>query len=94
VPPRISEHAALETLRTDLRGPTAHDRQHRLRGDVATHRRDRRDLEQWEYEITSGSRVRYVIDDQARTAWQIYASPRHPPKTPTGKPAGLLGRCA
>ena len=40
-----------------------------------------RDLEQWEYEVTSGGRVRYVIDDAHKTAWLLYASPRHPKDT-------------
>lgn len=50
-------------------------------GDLATHRHNGRDLEQWEYEVTSGGRVRYVIDDSKRTVWLIYASPRHPKDT-------------
>jgi hypothetical protein len=62
-----------------------HDRQHRLRGDLATHRHNGRDMEQWEYEVTSGGRVRYVIDNDndndSRTVWLIYASPRHPKDT-------------
>ena len=58
-----------------------HDRQHRLRGDLATHRHNGRDMEQWEYEVTSGGRVRYAIDDDNRTVWLIYASPRHPKDT-------------
>jgi hypothetical protein len=37
--------------------------------------------ERWEYEVTSGGRVRYVIDDGNRTVWLIYASPRHPKDT-------------
>jgi hypothetical protein len=53
----------------------------RLRGDLATHRHNGRDLEQWEYEVTSGGRIRYAIDDQHRTVWPIYASPRHPKDT-------------
>ncbi|MER5481343.1 hypothetical protein ABT026_30845 [Streptomyces sp. NPDC002734] len=28
-----------------------------------------------------GSRVRYAIDDDSRTIWLIYASPRHPKDT-------------
>jgi hypothetical protein len=59
----------------------AHDRQHRLHGDLARHRHNGRDLEQWEYEVTSGGRVRYVIDDDKRVVWLIYASPRHPKDT-------------
>jgi hypothetical protein len=61
----------LETLRADPRSGAGHDRQHRLRGDLATHRHNGRDLEQWEYEVTSGGRVRYVIDDGNRTVWPV-----------------------
>jgi len=35
----------------------------------------------WEYEVTSGGRVRYVIDDDKRTTWLIYASPQLPKDT-------------
>jgi hypothetical protein len=38
-------------------------------------------LRQWEYEVTSGGRVRYVIDDHNRAVWLVYASPRHPKDT-------------
>ena len=65
----------------DPRSGAGHDRQHRLRGDLATHRHNGRDMEQWEYEVTSGGRVRYAIDDDNRTVWLIYASPRHPKDT-------------
>jgi hypothetical protein len=71
----------LEILRSEPRTRTDHDRQHQLRGDLATHRHNGRDLEQWEYEVTSGGRVRYLIDDENRTVWLIYASPRHPKDT-------------
>ncbi|TYC14552.1 hypothetical protein FXF65_17050 [Actinomadura syzygii] len=71
----------LETLRSEPRSRANHERQHRLRGDLATHRHNGRDLEQWEYEVTSGGRVRYVINDDDRTLWIVYASPRHPKDT-------------
>lgn len=38
------------------------------------------DMEQWEYEVTSGGRVRYVLDDDNRTVWLIRI-PRHPKDT-------------
>ena len=63
------------------RSGAGHDRQHRLRGDLAVHRHNGRDLEQWEYEVTSGGRVRYAIDDGNRTVWLVHASPRHPKDT-------------
>jgi hypothetical protein len=71
----------LETLQAQPRSAANPDRQHRLRGDLATHRHNGRELEQWEYEVTSGGRIRYLIDDKARTVWPVYASPRHPKDT-------------
>lgn len=47
----------LEVLRATPRSNANHDRQHRLRGDLSTHRHSGRELEQWEYEVTSGGRV-------------------------------------
>lgn len=83
MPPRLANtRRCLETLHTDPRSGAGHDRQHRLRGDLATHQHNGRDMEQWEYEVTSGGRVRYAIDDGNRTVWLIYAS-RATPKTPT-----------
>ena len=38
----------------DPRSGGGHDRQHRLRGNLATHRHNGRDMEQWEHEVTSG----------------------------------------
>lgn len=71
----------LELLRAEPRSRADHERQHRMRGGLATHRHNGKDLEQWEYEVTSGGRVRYLIDDETRTVWLIYASPRHPKDT-------------
>ena len=71
----------LEALRSEPRSRSNHERQHRLRGDLATHRHNGRALEQWEYEVTSGGRVRYVIDEGNRIIWIVYASPRCPKDT-------------
>lgn len=71
----------LDALRAEPLSRANHERQHRLRGDLATHRHNGRDLEQWEYEVTSGGRVRYVINNDDRTVWIVYASPRHPKDT-------------
>jgi hypothetical protein len=43
---------------------------------AAAHRDSKRheagcDMEQWEYEVTSGGRVRHVIDDGNRAVWPI-----------------------
>ena len=71
----------LEVLQAEPRLGVSPERQHRLRGDLASHRHNGKDLEQWEYEVTSGGRVRYVIDDEARSVWLIYASPQRPKDT-------------
>lgn len=71
----------LEILLTSPQSRANPGRQHRLRGDLATRRHNGQDLEQWEYEITSSGRVRYLVDEQARTVWLVYASPRHPKDT-------------
>jgi hypothetical protein len=38
-------------------------------------------LEQWQFEVTGGGRIWYVIDDTKRTAWIIYAGTGHPKAT-------------
>lgn len=38
-------------------------------------------LERWQYEVTGGGRVWYLIDDDNRTAWLIYAGTAHPKAT-------------
>jgi hypothetical protein len=81
--------AAWRPYEPDPRSGAGHDRQHRLRGDLATHRHNGRDQEQWEYEVTSGGRIRYVTDDQHRTVWLTYASPRHPKDTDPEQPVGF-----
>jgi len=70
-----------EILRVNPRGGAGHDRQHRLFGDLGTHTHRGKALEQWEYEVTAGGRVRYAIDDDSRTVWIVHASPRHPKDT-------------
>ncbi|KAF4410968.1 hypothetical protein [Streptomyces lycii] len=71
----------LEALRSAPCSRAQHCRQHRLRGDLATHRHSGVDLEQWEYEVTSGGRVRYAVDPDKRVVWVLYASLRHPKDT-------------
>jgi hypothetical protein len=70
-----------EALRKDpvsLRDP---DRQHQLRGRLATRVLGRDELPPWEYEVTAGGRVRYLVDEPKRTVHLVYASTRHPKDT-------------
>ncbi len=73
--------ACVETLRNDPcpRQPT--DRQHPLAGSLGHREFGGRSLPQWEYEVTSGGRVRYLVDAAKHTVWLVYASLRHPKDT-------------
>lgn len=61
-----------------LRDP---DRQHRLRGRLATGILGSHEFPQWEYEVTSGGRVRYLVDVERRTVHFVYAATHHPKDT-------------
>ncbi|MFJ9847143.1 hypothetical protein ACIRYZ_43320 [Kitasatospora sp. NPDC101155] len=70
-----------EALRANPLARTDPDRQHRLRGRLATRILGGAELSQWEYEVTAGGRVRYVVEEATRTVYVVYASPRHPKDT-------------
>jgi len=57
------------------------DRQHPLRGSLGSRTVNGEALEQWQYEVTSGGRLWYCIDDQRRTVWLTDAMPGHPKVT-------------
>lgn len=40
-----------------------------------------RPLPQWQYEVTSGGRVWYAVDEDKHIVWITYASTRHPKAT-------------
>ncbi|WP_254708241.1 hypothetical protein [Streptomyces lunaelactis] len=70
-----------EALRGDPLSHADPDRQHRLRGRLAIGNLGGREYPQWEYEVTAGGRVRYLVDELRRTVHLIYASTRHPKDT-------------
>ncbi|MDH6706163.1 hypothetical protein P3T27_002886 [Kitasatospora sp. MAA19] len=70
-----------EALRVNPLSMRDPDRQHRLRGRLATRVFGGVELPQWEYEVTAGGRVRYVVDEVARVVHLVHASPRHPQDT-------------
>jgi hypothetical protein len=53
-------------------------RQHQLKVGLATGTHDGKVLEQWQYELTGGARLRYLIDDDTKTVWLKQASTGHP----------------
>lgn len=66
---------AWEQLTTD---PRRHDnRQHRMAGSLGSGRYRGVLLEQWEYEVASAARIRYLIDDSARTVRLVDARVSH-----------------
>ena len=56
-------------------------RQHRLRGELATHLVAGKELEQWQYEVTAGGRIWYCPEPDRRIVWLVAASPAHPKRT-------------
>jgi hypothetical protein len=70
---------AWERITTDPRQRT--ERQHPLRGSLGTRLVNGETLEQWQYEVTSGGRLWYCIDDKRKTVWLTDALPGHPNAT-------------
>ncbi|MGW0731463.1 hypothetical protein [Streptomyces sp. NPDC002851] len=70
-----------EALRADPLSHADLDRQHPLYGRLSTANLGGRAYPQWEYEVTAGGRVRYLVDEARRTVHFVYASTRHPKDT-------------
>lgn len=72
--------AAFDLIRVNPRPPR--DEEHyRLRGELGTRSWGGRPLEQWQVKVSASGRIWYLIDDDERTLWIVYASPAHPKKT-------------
>lgn len=56
-------------------------RQHPLRGPRRQCLVSGVEMEQWQYEVTSGGRIWYGIDDAKRTIWMTHAGTGHPKAT-------------
>jgi hypothetical protein len=72
---------AWEHIRADPRTRERPGRQHRLRGTLGTGEFKGRALERWQYEVTGGGRVWYLVDEDTRTAWITHAGTGHPKAT-------------
>jgi hypothetical protein len=72
---------AFETLRAEPRSKASPDRQHRLAGNLGLGQHKGMSLERWQYEVTSGGRIWYLIDDEAQTLWIVHAGTGHPKQT-------------
>ncbi|GCD93334.1 hypothetical protein [Embleya hyalina] len=72
-----------EALRAAPQSTAEPDRQHRLHGRLGVRTLGGDAFPQWEYEVTAGGRVRYLVDEPRRTVHLVYASTRHPKDTDT-----------
>jgi hypothetical protein len=69
---------AYEAIRTNPQPFPPTDRQHRLKGKELGIIRG---LEQWQYEVTAGGRIWYLVDAEKKTVWIRHAGTGHPKAT-------------
>lgn len=72
---------AFEAIRSNPRSTGSPERHHRLKGTLASESWKGVTMERWQYEVTGGGRIWYLIDDTRRTAWITYAGTGHPKAT-------------
>ena len=72
---------AYDAIRAMPRSMTSPERQHRLKGSLATGTWKGETYERWQYEVTGGGRIWYLVDDERQTAWITYAGTGHPRET-------------
>lgn len=72
---------AYEAIRATPRSSTSPERHHRLKGALGGGVWKGQVYERWQYEVTGGGRVWYLVDDERRTAWITYAGTGHPQET-------------
>ena len=73
--------AAFEAIETDPCPAPPTTRHHRLKGSLATGTYTGRALPRWQYEVTAGGRVWYLVDHDTRTCWIDVAGTGHPKQT-------------
>jgi hypothetical protein len=72
---------AFDAIRADPRSRSAPERRHRLKGSLGTATWKGESLERWQFEVTGGGRIWYVIEDARRTAWITCAGTGQPKAT-------------
>jgi hypothetical protein len=72
---------AWHELRTRPDHPVSTSRHHQLKGRLATAAHRGVDMAQWQYEVTSGGRIWYLVDTDNRTLWLRHAGAGHPKDT-------------
>ncbi|HEX5496871.1 MAG TPA: hypothetical protein VFX70_20105 [Mycobacteriales bacterium] len=83
----LSRHAAgnlrraFEKIRTTPRALDNSKRQHRLIGRLGVGTFKGHTLERWQFEVTGGGRIWYLVDDANGIVWITYAGTGHPKAT-------------
>jgi hypothetical protein len=72
---------AYEVIESDPCPTPPTTRHHQLKGALSTDVHGGQTLPQWQYEVTSGARIWYLVDHAARTCWMKHAGTRHPKQT-------------
>ncbi|MGV7249663.1 hypothetical protein PJJ30_12230 [Mycobacterium kansasii] len=72
---------AWNELRSRPESPAPTPRHHRLKGRLASGAHGGVEMEQWQYEVTGGGRIWYLVDVQKHTLWLRPAGPGHPRET-------------
>ncbi|WP_449061095.1 hypothetical protein [Planomonospora algeriensis] len=72
---------AFEAIRANPRSQAEPERHHRLKGSLGKALYKGEQVERWQYEVTGGGRIWYLIDDPNRTVWITYAGTGHPKVT-------------
>jgi hypothetical protein len=73
--------AAFDVIETDPCPTPPTSRQHPLKGSLSIDTYSGRTLAQWQYEVTAGGRVWYLVDHETHICWIKHAGTGHPNKT-------------
>jgi hypothetical protein len=72
---------AYEIITTDPAPIARSSRHNRLKPPLAERSFKGRSLPQWQYEVTGGGRLWYLVDAERREVWLTYAGTGHPKQT-------------
>jgi len=72
---------AFEAIEVDPCPNPPTSRRHQLKGVLATDTYGGRLMPQWQYEVTAGGRIWYLVDHESRTCWIKVAATGHPKAT-------------
>jgi hypothetical protein len=75
---RANARRAFEALRAEPCPMPETIRQHRLKGSFRSTTFDGQSYALWQYEVTSGGRIWYCVDEGKRIVWLLHAGPGHP----------------